>query len=67
MEKTEVLTLNKGFLNVFANFVANKIVIFNDKEPPWMTQYLKSQINRHNNVFQEYHSKRNYSADDFIF
>ena len=54
-------------LNVFSNYVPNKIVTFNDKDPPWMTQYLKSQINWHNNVYQEYHRKRNHSADDFIF
>ena len=54
-------------LNVFSNYVPNKIVTFNDKDPPWMTQYLKSQINWRNNVYQEYHRKKNHSADDFIF
>ena len=63
----QVRILNKTLLNVFANYVPNKIVTFNDKDPPWMTQYLKSQINWHNNVYQEYHRKRNHSADDFIF
>ena len=53
--------------NVFSSYVPNKIVTFNDKDPPWMTQYLKSQINWHNNVYQEYHKKINHSADDFIF
>ena len=32
-----------------------------------MTQYLKSQINWHKNLYQEYHRKRNHSLDDFIF
>ena len=32
-----------------------------------MTQDLKSQINWHSNVYQEYHRKTNHSADDFIF
>ena len=63
----QVCILNKTLLNVFANYVPNKIVTFNDKDPPWMTQYLKSQINWHNNVYQEYHKKINHSADDFIF
>ena len=54
-------------LNVILNYVPNKIVTFNDKDPPWMTQYLKSKINWHNNVYQEYHRKRNHSAGDFIF
>ena len=42
-------------------------VTFNDKDPPWMIQYLKRQINWHDNVYQEYHRKRSHSADDFIF
>ena len=63
----QVLILNKTLLNVFSNDVPNKIITFNDKDPQWMTQYLKSQINWRNNVHQEYHRKRNHSADDFIF
>ena len=63
----QVLILNKTLLNVFANYVPSKIVTFNDKDPPWMTQYLKSQINWRNNVYQEYQRKRNHSANDFIF
>ena len=63
----QVPILNKTLLNVFSNYVLNKIVTFNDKDPPGMTQYLKSQINWCNNVYQEYHRKRNHSADDFIF
>ena len=62
----QVLILNKTFLNVFSNYVPNKIVTFNDKDPPWVIQYLKSQINWRSNVYQEYHRKRN-SANDFIF
>ena len=40
---------------------------FNDKDPLCMTQYLKSQINWQNNVYQEHHRKRSHSADNFIF
>ena len=54
-------------LNVFSNYVPNKNVTFNDKDPPWVTQYLKFPINWRNNVYQEYHRKRNHSTDDFIF
>ena len=54
-------------MNVFSNFVPHKIVTFDDKYPPWITHYWKSQINWHNNIYQEYHRKRNHSTDDFIF
>ena len=63
----QVLILNKTLLNVFSNYVPNKIVTFNDKDSPSKTQYLKSQINWHNNVYQEYHRKWNHSANGFIF
>ena len=52
-------------LNVFSNYATNKVVTFNDKDPPRMTQYLKPQINWRNKVF-EYHKRRSHSADDFI-
>ena len=63
----EQVILNKTLLNAFSNYVPNKIVTFNDKDAPSKTQYLKSKINWHNNEYQEYHRKRNHSADDFIF
>ena len=63
----QVLILNKTLLNVLSNHVPNKIFTISDKDLLWMTQYLKSQINWHNNVYQEYQRKRNHSADDFIF
>ena len=30
-------------MNVFSNFIPNKLVTFNDKDPPWMSEYLKKQ------------------------
>ena len=54
-------------LNIFLNYVPNKIVTFSGNDPSWMTQDLKSHINWRNNVYQEYHRKRNHIAVDFIF
>ena len=31
-------------MNIFSNFIPNKYVTFNDKDPPWMTNYLKYKI-----------------------
>ena len=39
----QVLILNETFLNVFSNYVPNKIVTFNHNDPQWIRQYLKSQ------------------------
>ena len=41
----QVLTLNETLFDVFSSFTPNKIPNFNDKDPTWMTQYLKSKIN----------------------
>ena len=49
----QVVILNETLLNVFSNYVPNKIVTFNHNDLPWMRQNLKSQINWHNNVYQE--------------
>ena len=51
-----------SFQILFLNSVA-----FNEKDPLWMRQYLESQINRHNDLYQEYHSKRYHNPNDFIF
>ena len=61
------LNSNRTLLNVFSNYVLNEIVTFNDKDPTWMTKFLKSQIHCRNNVYQECHRKGNHSAGDFIF
>ena len=31
-------------MNVFSNFIPNKLVTFNDKDPPLMSEYLKNKI-----------------------
>ena len=40
----QVDILNNTLMNVFSNFIPNKLVTFNDKDPPWMTEYLKKKI-----------------------
>ena len=40
----QVRKLNDTVINVFSNFVPNKIVTFDDGDPPWMTEYIKTRI-----------------------
>ena len=40
--------MNDSYNKTF--FVSNKIVTFNDKDPAWATEYLKSKINMHKNI-----------------
>ena len=39
----QVNLFNKA-INIFSNFIPNKLVTFDDKDPPWMTEKLKEKI-----------------------
>ena len=39
----QVKILNDTLMNVFSNFNPNKLVTFNDKDPPWMSEHLKKE------------------------
>ena len=32
----QVNIFNKTIVNIFSNFIPNKLVTFDDKDPPWM-------------------------------
>ena len=48
-------------MNIFSNFIPNKYVTFNNKDPPWMTNYLKHKIHCRNSLYLKYlkQGKRN--------
>ena len=50
-------------MNVFSNFIPNKLVTFNEKDPPWMSQYLKKQIKWHKKIYAKYLNGKNGSVD----
>ena len=31
-------------MNIFSNFTQKKLVIFDDRDPPWMNDYVKGKI-----------------------
>ena len=41
-------------MNIFSNFILNKYVTFNDKDPPWMKSYLKYKIHCKNSLYLKY-------------
>ena len=55
----QVYIFNKTLINIFSNFIPNRYVTFNDKDPPW---YLKGKIHCKNSLYLKYlkHGKRNY-------
>ena len=48
MNKTvheQVTTFNTILRNIFSNYIPNKYIIIDDKDPPWMTKAIKDKIN----------------------
>ena len=41
-------------MNIFSNFIKNKLVTFNDKDPPWMTPNFRNKRNWKNGIYKEY-------------
>ena len=61
-EKTvyqKVNILNDCLLNVFQNFIPNKKIKFNYKDPPWMTEIVKSKLSERSNLVQRYYRNGN--------
>ena len=48
----QVELFNKTLLNIFHNFVPDKIILCDDKDPPWMNDEIKNLIKRKNWLFQ---------------
>ena len=42
----QVGLFNKMLLNIFPNFIPNKIILCDDKDPPWMNDEIKKLIKR---------------------
>ena len=49
-----VRTLSDIVFNVFLNFIPNKAVNFDDREMPWMTEYIKTKNQQHDNIYKNY-------------
>ena len=58
----QVELFNKRLLNIFHNFISNKTIVCDDRDPPWMNDEIKKVIKRKNWVFQ---SQRKSCKPDF--
>ena len=50
----KVNILNECLLNVFHNFISNKKIKFNYKDPPWMTETVKCKLRERSNLVKRY-------------
>ena len=46
------MVLNETILNVFRNYVPNKYITVDDKDPVWMNETIKSKIKTKKQTFQ---------------
>ena len=62
----QVLALNETILNIFQNYVPNKYITIDDKDPVWMNEIIKSKIKTKNLYFKQYIQNGRFESD-FVF
>ena len=45
-------------MNIFSNYIPNKFVTIDYKDPPWMTERTKNKIFKKKYIYKSYISKR---------
>ena len=61
----QVSIFNEILMNIFSNFTPNKLVTFDDRDPPWMNDFVKSKIKWKNQLYKIY-TKNGYKCNDFL-
>ena len=57
------MTLNETILNVFPNYVPNKYITIDHKDPVWMNEIIKSKIKTKNPLFKQYIQNGRFESD----
>ena len=57
------MTLNETILNVFRNYVPNKYITIDDKDPVWMNETIKSKIKTRNKLYKQYIENGRFKSD----
>ena len=55
---------NETLMNIFSNFIPNKYITFDDRDPPWMNDFVKSKIKFKNQLYNTY-IKNSYKDNDY--
>ena len=45
---------NKTTLNIFHNYIPNKTILCNDKDPPWFNNEIRKILTKKNEIFKQY-------------
>ena len=57
------MVLNETILNVFRNYVPNKYITVDDKDPVWINKTIKSKIKTKNKLFNKYIQNGRFGSD----
>ena len=52
--ESQVSELSDLLLDIYSNYIPNKTVLCDDKDPPWMTNGIRTVIEMKNNAYKEY-------------
>ena len=61
----QVSIFDETLINIFSNFTPNKPVTFDDRDPPWMNDFVKSKIKWKSQLFNTY-AKNGYKFNDHL-
>ena len=60
----QVYIFIESIMNIFSNFISNKYVTFDDWDPPWMSNFVKTRIKYKNELYNTY-IKNGYTDNDY--
>ena len=55
--------LNWEILNIFSNYVPNKYITIDDKDPAWMNEAIKLKIKAKDNIYKKYIHNGRFESD----
>ena len=61
----QLFCLNNTLLNIFKNYIPNKLVTFNDSDPPWINNHIKTLIKLKNQMYNHY-IQNGKKLDDYL-
>ena len=59
----QVAAFNEVLLNIFRNYVPNKYITIDEKDPVWMNDFVKSKIKANNLLFKQYIQNSRFVSD----
>ena len=62
----QAIALNETILNVIRNYVPNKYITVDEKDPVWMNEIIKSKMKGKNKLYKQYIKNRRFESD-FLF